>query len=66
MLRGRESTLHGSKHYNTRLKTFIGKEYTDAKADLYACFIQRNADLAEAQRLRRYDHHPELDVSVQL
>ena len=33
----------GSKYYSPKLKTFVNKEYRDAKADLYACFIQRNA-----------------------
>ena len=36
----------GAKYYNSKLKDFIGKEYKDTKADLYACFVQRNADFA--------------------
>jgi hypothetical protein len=37
----------GSKYYNTGLKAFIYKNYKDAKADLYACFIQRNCAFAK-------------------
>lgn len=37
----------GSKYYNAGLKAFIPKNYKDAKADLYACFIQRNAAFAK-------------------
>lgn len=32
----------GSKFYAPALKTFINGEYADAKADLYACFMERN------------------------
>jgi type II restriction/modification system DNA methylase subunit YeeA len=32
----------GSKYYTTTLKTFINKEFKEAKADLYACFMERN------------------------
>ena len=32
----------GSKYYAPTLKTFINKEYKEAKADLYACFMERN------------------------
>ena len=38
----------GNKYYNAQLKTFVSKHYKDAKADLYACFIQRNSDFAKA------------------
>jgi hypothetical protein len=31
----------GGKYYTSRLKDFVTTEYADAKADLYACFIQR-------------------------
>ncbi|QDV37587.1 BREX-1 system adenine-specific DNA-methyltransferase PglX [Tautonia plasticadhaerens] len=34
----------GSKYYDSTLKVFINKQYQDAKADLYACFIRRNSD----------------------
>lgn len=37
----------GSKYYSGTLKTFVNREYKDAKADLYACFIQRNATFAK-------------------
>ena len=37
----------GSKYYNAPLKAFVNKHYKDAKADLYACFIQRNAAFAK-------------------
>ncbi len=36
----------GSRYYNASLKAFVNKYYPDAKADLYACFIQRNANFA--------------------
>ncbi|TWW11162.1 class I SAM-dependent DNA methyltransferase [Planctomyces bekefii] len=32
----------GSKYYTPTLKAFINKEYKEAKADLYACFMERN------------------------
>ena len=32
----------GSKYYSPTLKRFVNGEYENAKADLYACFIQRN------------------------
>jgi hypothetical protein len=32
----------GSKYYTTALKTFVNREYASAKADLYACFMERN------------------------
>jgi hypothetical protein len=38
----------GSKHYNAGIKAGIGRDYKDAKADLYACFIQRNATFAKS------------------
>ena len=36
----------GSKYFNAFLKDFVNNYYTNAKADLYACFIQRNAAFA--------------------
>jgi hypothetical protein len=39
----------GSKYYNAPLKAFVKRVYKDAKADLYACFIQRNAVFASAR-----------------
>lgn len=33
----------GTKYYNARIKLFINKNYKDSKADLYACFIERNS-----------------------
>lgn len=33
----------GSKYYNAMLKAFVIKHYKQSRADLYACFIQRNA-----------------------
>jgi N-6 DNA Methylase len=36
----------GSKYYNSALKEFVNKYYKHAKADLYACFIQRIAAFA--------------------
>jgi type II restriction/modification system DNA methylase subunit YeeA len=32
----------GSKYYTSTLKAFVNKEYKQAKADLYACFMERN------------------------
>lgn len=32
----------GSKYYSETLKPFVNREYKDAKADLYACFMERN------------------------
>jgi hypothetical protein len=32
----------GSKYYTSKLKEFINREYKEAKADLYACFMERN------------------------
>jgi hypothetical protein len=32
----------GSKFYTQSLKVFINKEYKESKADLYACFMERN------------------------
>lgn len=32
----------GSKYFTGKLKTFVSNQYKAAKADLYACFIQRN------------------------
>src|SRR5262249_4852680 len=33
----------GSKFYSPKLKAFVTGEYNAAKADLYSCFLQRNA-----------------------
>ena len=38
----------GSKWYSRTLKEFVGREYKEGKADLYACFIQRNSVFAKA------------------
>ena len=32
----------GSKYYTPTLKEFVNKEYKEAKADLYSCFMERN------------------------
>jgi hypothetical protein len=32
----------GSKYYTPMLKAFVNKEYKEAKADLYGCFMERN------------------------
>jgi hypothetical protein len=37
----------GSKFYSPVLKTFVNREYKEARADLYSCFIQRNAMAAK-------------------
>ena len=37
----------GTKYYHSSLKVFVNRVYKDAKADLYACFIQRNAAFAK-------------------
>jgi len=37
----------GAKYYNARLRTFIGREYKDAKADLCTCFISRAFDFVK-------------------
>ncbi len=39
----------GSKGYNAELKKFIETNYKDAKADLFACFIQRGFNFAKPQ-----------------
>jgi hypothetical protein len=36
----------GGKYLNGRLKDFVADNYKDAKADLYACFIERNLAFA--------------------
>ena len=36
----------GSKYYSPTLKSFVNAEYKEAKADLYACFMQRNVAAA--------------------
>jgi hypothetical protein len=38
----------GNKYYAPTLKDFIGAAYKDAKSDLYACFMERNAVFAKA------------------
>ncbi|MFZ2874995.1 MAG: BREX-1 system adenine-specific DNA-methyltransferase PglX [Phycisphaerales bacterium] len=37
----------GSKYYAPLLKAFVNAQYPEAKADLYACFMHRNASLAQ-------------------
>jgi hypothetical protein len=37
----------GGKYFAGRLKDFVADNYKDAKADLYACFIQRNVAFAK-------------------
>jgi hypothetical protein len=37
----------GGKYFSPDLKTFVAHNYRDAKADLYACFMQRNASLSK-------------------
>ncbi len=37
----------GSKYYNAPLKAFVNRHYKDAKADLYAGFIERNSAFAK-------------------
>ena len=41
----------GSKFYNARMKAFVEAQYLDAKADLYACFMQRCLSLASENGL---------------
>ena len=55
----------GSKFYSTTLKALVTREYKEAKADLYSCFMQRNAAAAQAKWLRRHDYDSKLDVSVE-
>jgi hypothetical protein len=38
----------GGKYFATSLKTFVAKHYREARADLYACFIQRNVASAKS------------------
>jgi hypothetical protein len=38
----------GSKYYTPKLKDFIQFSYKDSKADLYACFMERNRDAAKS------------------
>jgi type II restriction/modification system DNA methylase subunit YeeA len=38
----------GAKYYSGRLKDFVADHYKTAKADLYACFIQRNVAFAKS------------------
>jgi Eco57I restriction-modification methylase/N-6 DNA Methylase len=40
----------GGKYFTGKLKTFVADQYKDAKADLYACFIQRNLSLAKPNK----------------
>jgi type II restriction/modification system DNA methylase subunit YeeA len=37
----------GGKYFTAVLKEFVADQYKEAKADLYACFIQRNLDFAK-------------------
>jgi N-6 DNA Methylase len=37
----------GGKYLTASLKGYVGKNYPEAKADLYACFIRRNANFAK-------------------
>jgi SAM-dependent methyltransferase len=37
----------GGKYYSPNLKVLVNREYSDAKGDLYACFIQRNSAFAK-------------------
>ena len=37
----------GTKYYNVALKSYINKHYKATKADLYACFIQKNVTFAK-------------------
>ena len=41
-LRRGKSSLHGCKVFHRAAKGFVADKYKEAKADLYACFIQRN------------------------
>jgi type II restriction/modification system DNA methylase subunit YeeA len=41
----------GGKYFTGRLKDFVADNYKDAKADLYACFIQRNLAFAKPNGL---------------
>jgi type II restriction/modification system DNA methylase subunit YeeA len=38
----------GGKYFSGKLKVFVAEKYKEAKADLYACFIQRNLAFAKA------------------
>jgi Eco57I restriction-modification methylase len=37
----------GGKYFSEKLKGFVGRNYEPAKADLYACFMQRNVAFAD-------------------
>ena len=37
----------GGKYMNELMKKFIGRQYPRAKADLFACFIERGAEIAK-------------------
>ena len=41
----------GGKYFGGKLKEFVAAQYKHAKADLYACFIQRNLVFANANGL---------------
>jgi hypothetical protein len=41
----------GGKYFTGHLKTFVADNYKEGKADLYACFIQRNLVFAKARGL---------------
>ena len=54
----------GSKFIAPILKEFLAGYYKDARADLYACFIQRNLRFCKADWVCGYDYDSELDVFV--
>ena len=41
------SPYMGGKYFVGQLRDFVAKQYKEAKADLYACFIQRNVVFAK-------------------
>ena len=47
-LRSGQPAVYGRKYYNARLKAFVDRHIQGRKADLYACFILRNAVFAKA------------------
>ena len=53
-----------AKYFTSTLKAFAVTDYRDAKADLFACFIERNCASLKRRGLRRDDHDSELDVPV--
>jgi type II restriction/modification system DNA methylase subunit YeeA len=38
----------GGKYFGGKLKVFVGEKYKESKADLYACFMQRNTALVKS------------------